>query len=31
MLTFTTRDLTKDEAVTFAKAFPVADLDDSRK
>ena len=31
MLTFDTSDLTSDEAVAFVKAFPVADLDDSRK
>ena len=31
VLTFTTRDLTKEEAVAFAKVFPIADLDDSRK
>ena len=31
MLIFETRDLNETEAVAFAKAFPVADLDDSRR
>lgn len=31
MLVFDTDDVSKDELITFAKAFPVADLDDSRK
>lgn len=31
MLTFESNDLNRDDVITFAKAFPVADLDDSRK
>jgi len=31
MLTFDSSDVSSDELVTFAKAFPVADLDDARK
>lgn len=31
MLTFESNELSEDEVVSFAKAFPVADLDDSRK
>jgi len=31
MLTFDSGNLSSDEVVSFAKAFPVADLDDSRK
>ena len=31
MLTFESNDLNSDAVTTFAKAFPIADLDDSRK
>jgi hypothetical protein len=31
VLTFESNDLSEDELVAFAKAFPIADLDDSRK
>ncbi len=31
MLTFESNELSENEVVSFAKAFPVADLDDSRK
>jgi len=31
MLTFESDELSEDQVITFAKAFPVADLDDSRK
>ena len=31
MLTFESNDLNSNDAIAFAKAFPVADLDDSRK
>lgn len=31
MLTFESRDVSRDDLVAFANAFPVADLDDSRK
>jgi len=31
MLTFESTDVSPDEVMTFAKQFPIADLDDSRK
>ena len=31
MLTFESNDLNSNDAIAFAKAFPIADLDDSRK